>query len=169
MTRWAAATTPVQRLGVVLAHLTQPCQPSPKTLSGRPAHRPFQGLLSVHKFALAVNEVRVEYGQRGRVGHHRHCVRKQRPELEERRKPRFAFLRRAAPCRHDHDHRSAAGADDEPDLKRQFFGRRSGDLRAAVQFLFLLEVPVLTAFNPKKRCPFQFVPVIALATCERLR
>ena len=23
--------------------------------------------------------------------------------------------------------------------------------------------------NPKKRCPFQFVPVIALATCERLR
>ena len=36
-------------------------------------------------------------------------------------------------------------------------------------FLFLLEAPVLTAFNPKKRCPFQFVPVIALATCERLR
>ena len=44
----AAATTPVQRLGVVLAHLTQPCQPSPITSSGRPAHRPFRGLLSVH-------------------------------------------------------------------------------------------------------------------------
>jgi hypothetical protein len=29
--------------------------------------------------------------------------------------------------------------------------------------------PPLTAFSPKKRCPFQFVPVIALATCERLR
>ena len=44
----AAATTPVQRLGVVVAHLTQPYQPSPITLSGRPAHRPFRGLLSVH-------------------------------------------------------------------------------------------------------------------------
>jgi hypothetical protein len=27
---------------------TQPCQPSPKGLSGRPAHRPFRGLLGVH-------------------------------------------------------------------------------------------------------------------------
>jgi hypothetical protein len=38
----AAATAPVQRLGVVLARLTQPYQPSPITLSGRPAHRPFR-------------------------------------------------------------------------------------------------------------------------------
>src|SRR5271166_85304 len=37
----AAASTPVQRLGVVFAHLTQPYQPSPKLQSGRPAHRPF--------------------------------------------------------------------------------------------------------------------------------
>src|ERR1700722_1708665 len=42
----AAATAPVQRLGVVLVRLTQPYQPSPITLSGRPAHRPFRGLLS---------------------------------------------------------------------------------------------------------------------------
>src|SRR5271157_5972169 len=28
--------------------LVHPCQPSPKPLSGRPAHRPFRGLLSVH-------------------------------------------------------------------------------------------------------------------------
>jgi hypothetical protein len=28
--------------------LTHPCQPSPKPLSGRPAHRPFRGLLGVH-------------------------------------------------------------------------------------------------------------------------
>src|SRR5205807_7766380 len=28
--------------------LTHPCQPSPIPLSGRPAHRPFRGLLSVH-------------------------------------------------------------------------------------------------------------------------
>ena len=44
----AAASTPVQRPGVVFAHLTQPYQPSPKLRSGRPAHRPFRGLLSVH-------------------------------------------------------------------------------------------------------------------------
>jgi hypothetical protein len=31
-------------LGVLLRSFTQPCQPSPKGLSGRPAHRPFRGL-----------------------------------------------------------------------------------------------------------------------------
>jgi hypothetical protein len=41
-----AGTNPVQRLGVVLAHLAKPYQPSPITLSGRPAHRAFRGLLS---------------------------------------------------------------------------------------------------------------------------
>src|ERR1700688_2986961 len=30
------------------AHSTQPYQPSPKGLSGRPAHRPFRGLHGVH-------------------------------------------------------------------------------------------------------------------------
>jgi hypothetical protein len=30
----AAATTPVQQLGVLLAHLTQPCQPSPEGVAG---------------------------------------------------------------------------------------------------------------------------------------
>src|SRR5580700_7548989 len=43
----AAATTPVQRLGVLVAH-TQRCQPSPEGSPGRPAHRPFRGLLGVH-------------------------------------------------------------------------------------------------------------------------
>ena len=38
----------MQRLSVVFAHLAQPYQPSPKGLSGRPAHRPFRGLLGVH-------------------------------------------------------------------------------------------------------------------------
>src|SRR3984885_11779973 len=47
----AVAITPGQRLGVVVAHLPQPYQPSPITLSGRPAHRPFRGLLSVHSRA----------------------------------------------------------------------------------------------------------------------
>jgi hypothetical protein len=41
------------------------------------------------------------------------------------------------------------------------------DVGAAISFL--LEMPFLTPFSPKKRCPFQFVPVIALAACERLR
>ena len=44
----AAASTPVQRPGVILAHLTRPYQPSPIRRSGRPAHRPFRGLLGVH-------------------------------------------------------------------------------------------------------------------------
>ena len=44
----AAATTPVQQLGVFLAHLTPPYQPSAIPLSGRPAHRPFRGLLGVY-------------------------------------------------------------------------------------------------------------------------
>jgi hypothetical protein len=34
--------------GVFLAHLTPPCQPSPEGWPGRPAHRPFRGLLGVH-------------------------------------------------------------------------------------------------------------------------
>jgi hypothetical protein len=44
----AAATTPAQRLGVSVRSVTQPYQPSPKGLSGRPARRPFRGLLGVH-------------------------------------------------------------------------------------------------------------------------
>ena len=44
----AAKGTPVQRLGVLFARLAQPYQPSPNPLSGRPAHRPFRGLLGVH-------------------------------------------------------------------------------------------------------------------------
>ena len=44
----AVATTPAQRLDVLLRSFTQPYQPSPKGLSGRPAHRPFRGLLGVH-------------------------------------------------------------------------------------------------------------------------
>src|SRR6516162_2708762 len=35
-------------MGVVFARVTQPCQPSPVPRPGRPAHRPFRGLLSVH-------------------------------------------------------------------------------------------------------------------------
>src|SRR5215468_11800334 len=35
-------------MGVVLARVAQPCQPSPVPRPGRPAHRPFRGLLSVH-------------------------------------------------------------------------------------------------------------------------
>src|SRR5712671_101398 len=44
----AVATTPAQRLGALLRSFTQPYQPSPIWQSGRPAHRPFRGLLSVH-------------------------------------------------------------------------------------------------------------------------
>jgi hypothetical protein len=34
--------------GWMISLVTQPCQPSPKGSSGRPAHRPFRGLLGVH-------------------------------------------------------------------------------------------------------------------------
>src|SRR5712664_690795 len=34
--------------GRIVRSFTQSCQPSPKGLSGRPAHRPFRGLLGVH-------------------------------------------------------------------------------------------------------------------------
>jgi hypothetical protein len=44
----AAATTPAQRLVVLLRSSNQPYQPSPEWPLGRPAHRPFRGLLSVH-------------------------------------------------------------------------------------------------------------------------
>src|SRR5229473_4035228 len=44
----AVATTPAQRLGVWFRSVTQPYQPSPIWQSGRPAHRPFRGLLGVH-------------------------------------------------------------------------------------------------------------------------
>ena len=42
------------------AHFTQPCQPSSKGLSGRPAHRPFRGLLGVHsRYGLHTRAVTV--------------------------------------------------------------------------------------------------------------
>src|ERR1700674_2250558 len=56
----AVATTPAQRLGVLLRSFTQPCQPSPKGLSGRPAHRHFRGLLGVHsRYGLHTRAVTV--------------------------------------------------------------------------------------------------------------
>ena len=45
----------------------------------------------------------------------------------------------------------------------------SNEFGFGVALLFVSEARSLTAFSPKKRCPFQFVPVIALATRERLR
>ena len=56
----AVATTPAQRLGVLLRSFTQPYQPSPKALSGRPAHCPFRGLLGVHsRYGLHTRAVTV--------------------------------------------------------------------------------------------------------------
>src|SRR3982074_742933 len=56
----AVATTPAQRLGVFLCSFTQPYQPSPKGLSGRPAHCPFRGLLGVYsRYGLHARAVTV--------------------------------------------------------------------------------------------------------------
>src|SRR5512132_3514196 len=54
------ATTPAQRLEALLRSSTQSCQPSPKGCSGRPAHRPFRGLLGVHsRYGLHTRAVTV--------------------------------------------------------------------------------------------------------------
>jgi hypothetical protein len=56
----AVATTPAQRLGHCIAHSPQPCQPSPVWQPGRPAHRPFRGLLGVHsRYGLHTRAVTV--------------------------------------------------------------------------------------------------------------
>jgi hypothetical protein len=56
----AVATTPAQRLGSLLRSSTQPYQPSPKGLSGRPAHRHFRGLHGVHsRYGLHTRAVTV--------------------------------------------------------------------------------------------------------------
>lgn len=44
----AAATTPVWRMGSASLKLPHPYQPSPEVRPGRPTHRRFRGLLSVH-------------------------------------------------------------------------------------------------------------------------
>jgi hypothetical protein len=56
----AVATAPGQRLGLHSLNQTQPYQPSPKGLSGRPAHCPFRGLLGVHsRYGLHTRAVTV--------------------------------------------------------------------------------------------------------------
>src|SRR5262245_11977952 len=46
--------------GPCFAHSPQPCQPSPIWRSGRPAHRPFRGLLGVHsRYVLHTRAVTV--------------------------------------------------------------------------------------------------------------
>jgi hypothetical protein len=56
----AVATTPAQRLGLLLRSFTQPYQPSPIWQSGRPAHCPFRGLLGVHsRYGLHTRAVTV--------------------------------------------------------------------------------------------------------------
>src|SRR4030088_1755860 len=48
------------RPGRIFRSFTQPYQPSPKGLSGRPAHRPFRGLLGVHsRYGLHTRAVTV--------------------------------------------------------------------------------------------------------------
>jgi hypothetical protein len=51
---------PAQGLGVLLRSFTQPYQPSAKKWSGRPAHRPFRGLLGVYsRYGLHTRAVTV--------------------------------------------------------------------------------------------------------------
>src|SRR6202022_1107041 len=64
----AVATSPARRLGVFFALRTQSYQPSPKGLSGRPAHCPFRGLLSVHsRYGLHTRAVTKSCHANGRL------------------------------------------------------------------------------------------------------
>src|ERR1700719_249111 len=57
--------------GRIFAHFTQPYQPSPKGLSGRPAHRPFRGLLGVYsRYGLHTRAVTVYRDTLNRGFHH---------------------------------------------------------------------------------------------------
>ena len=54
-------TSPPPQGARPLRSFTQPYQPSPKGLSGRPAHRPFRGVLSVHsRYRLHTRAVTLE-------------------------------------------------------------------------------------------------------------
>ena len=49
---------PSTATGCIHRSLPQPCQPSPHGLTGRPVHRPFRGLLSVHsRYCLHTRQV----------------------------------------------------------------------------------------------------------------
>src|SRR5215470_12401219 len=56
----ASPTAPAQQLGPHSLTQSQPYQPSPVGLSGRPAHCPFRGLLGVHsRYGLHTRAVTV--------------------------------------------------------------------------------------------------------------
>ena len=56
----AVATTPAQRLGVLLRSFTPAVSAFPERGSGRPAHHPFRGLLGVHsRYGLHTRAVTV--------------------------------------------------------------------------------------------------------------
>ena len=67
--------------GYFFAHSPQPCQPSPIWQSGRPAHRPFRGLLGVYS----------------RYGLHTRAVTVFRDTLTRRLQP-FRFLHSCSGC-----------------------------------------------------------------------
>ena len=77
----AVATTPARRLRLLPCSFSQPYQPSPVWQPGRPVHRPFRGLLSVHS----------------RYGLHTRAVTVFRDTLNRRLQP-FRYLHSCSGC-----------------------------------------------------------------------
>src|SRR6516162_1857603 len=87
---------------------------------------------SVHNFALPIDEIWVENGQRPSIGRHVNGASEQRPKLEEWCQPRFTLRRRTAPGWYDHNHGSVR-ADSDSNLNRQLIRQESFNLGAALQ------------------------------------
>src|SRR6516225_1735785 len=87
---------------------------------------------SVHNFAMPVNEIAVEHGQRPSIARHVNGASEKRSKLEEWREPRFTLRRRTAPGWYDHNHGSVR-ADSDSDLNRQLIRQESFNLGAALQ------------------------------------
>src|SRR6516225_4242142 len=87
---------------------------------------------SLHNFALAIDEIWVEHGQRPSIGRHANGASEQRSKLEEWRQPRFTPRRRTTPGWYDHNHGSIR-SDSDSDLNRQLVREEARNIGAAFQ------------------------------------
>src|SRR6516165_5903179 len=87
---------------------------------------------SVHNFALPIDEILVENGQRPSIRLQVNGANEQCPKLEKWRLPQFTLRRKTAPSWYDHNHGSVR-ADSDSDLNRQLVRHGAGNICAAFQ------------------------------------
>src|SRR5262249_21257927 len=87
---------------------------------------------SVHNFALPIDEILVENGQRPSIRHQVNGANEQCPKLEEWRQPQFTLRRKTAPSWYDHNHGSVR-ADSDSDLNSQLVTHGVGKIAATLQ------------------------------------